>query len=417
MLPTWQRGLWALGSSALLHVLGAWWFVGWLELPDVGFSLQLPSSEVAFGVSDAPATPSSPTAAAARATAPAPRPAASPTPTAVGAEASQADAGVSTRRPRRRRRAALDAGMALDDVRADAGALANATQDAPTSTSTPQLAGLGDPAAPAGAQVALRVDLRNLRRSALAPSLRRALLAIPDWQALLAGASLQPVDDLDRLLIASADLSRRRLVIAGQHPHDRPWVQALVERMAAHNGKAAPEWQVQAGHQQSTWPNRDPVARQIAVFDSGFFVIARPQDLPAVLAVATGRQQTARQHHPLLSMPAGALASVEVEGAHHFVRGQRQHVPERLVAWFIAGAKGAVVTHVQAVFPSSQAAKAALDFWQRASDSYARHPLVALTGLDAVLKRARMRQRARQLRWRSALTALEVQQLIGLLPR
>jgi hypothetical protein len=76
-------------------------------------------------------------------------------------------------------------------------------------------------ALPPGAQIAVRVDMQRIRASPIAEDVRGLLAAIPDWKALLDGSGIDPVDDIDRLLLATPNLQRSRVVIAGRYRETR----------------------------------------------------------------------------------------------------------------------------------------------------------------------------------------------------
>lgn len=58
---------------------------------------------------------------------------------------------------------------------------------------------------PEGAQIVVILRNDRLRRSPHEDSVRRVLSSFPDWKSLLGGADLDPIDDVDTLLIASSD--------------------------------------------------------------------------------------------------------------------------------------------------------------------------------------------------------------------
>ena len=228
-------------------------------------------------------------------------------------------------------------------------------------------------ALPAGAQIAIRIDLSRVRSSALAENVRRLMEAIPDWQLLLEGSGLDPLNDLDRLLIASPNLQRSRMVLAGRHAHGEQgedFIRAVVARFAAARGTEA-TWQRRHGVWTAPWPNEDETERVIAIVGARHFVIARPADLPTILAIAVARTQAGDQdlENPtsgadaLLSMGEGEGFSVEVEGARNFVRGRVAHVPERLRVAITEG-NDSVVVGGTARFEDASTAAAARDYWE-----------------------------------------------------
>jgi hypothetical protein len=186
----------------------------------------------------------------------------------------------------------------------------------------------GDSRIPPGAQLALRLDLKRVRQSPLAPDVTRLLGGIPDWRMLLSGSGIDPVQDLDRLLLASPNLQRSKLVLAGQHRRAPSFAKQRVEALAESRGKRV-RWHRRYGVKTAPWHNLDSTPRTIALLSTHVFSISRNQDLKRVLAMAKARELrdpskdewlAARGAEALLSMGPEEVLSVEVEGARRFVR-------------------------------------------------------------------------------------------------
>ncbi|HEX2675247.1 MAG TPA: hypothetical protein VHM19_01370, partial [Polyangiales bacterium] len=69
---------------------------------------------------------------------------------------------------------------------------------------------------PAGATIALNVDLERVRSSSLLLEATALLQIIPEWELLLQGSGLDPVKDLTRVFVATPNLSRASLVVAAR---------------------------------------------------------------------------------------------------------------------------------------------------------------------------------------------------------
>lgn len=248
---------------------------------------------------------------------------------------------------------------------------------------------------PPGAQLALRIDVARIRRSPLGTDVTSFLAAVPDWQLLLDGSGIDPVQDLDRLLIASPNLQRSKLVLAGRHGHDATFVDRSVRRMATARGRRAP-WKRRFGVRTAPWHNRDQTRRVLASLSTSHFTITRPQDLQRVLAMAKARELrdaenegliAARGPDALLSMGPEEAISLEIEGVHRFVRGSVKHVPTKLrVAIRETGADEATVT-VLATYASSGEADDASRYWKRVADFYSQQLFVSLAGFGKTLRR------------------------------
>ena len=173
---------------------------------------------------------------------------------------------------------------------------------------------------PPGAQLALRIDMRRVRESPIGPDVTQFLKAVPDWQLILAGSGIDPVSDLDRLLVATPNLQRSTLVLAGKHRRDDGFARASVARLARSRGTSV-RWKRIFGVPTAKWHNRDSTARTIALLDGQHFSITRRQDLQRVLALAKARELrdakregwiAARGPEALLSMGPSEALSIEV---------------------------------------------------------------------------------------------------------
>lgn len=440
-------------GSLLIHAALVALVLSHATAPSLGFELHLPT-EVEFGMSGAMELPSAAT----------PTPAAeTPTPVtppnaedehAAGANdaGTQADGGSADAGAQRGRDAGLDAGdtdaaiedAAVDDDASppDAAPLIAATGaegDGGADASTALLAaaegdgGAGNAAgdgtrppgpglaayAPPGAQLALRLDLVRVRQSPLAPDVRALLAAVPDWQALLDGSGIEPLDDLERLLIASPNLQRERLVMSGRYVGDETKVRDAVARMAAARGEPV-HWRRARGFDVARWPNADTTERVIALVGPQSFTITRTEDLPRVLAVARERQREAEQlaraagtpipddAAALLSMDEGVVLSLEVEGARAFVRGPNENIPTRARATIRELATANVEILADGQFDSAEQATGARDFWDRMRAAYARNALISLVGLGSALDQATIDAEGDSLHFRTQLTPRQI---------
>jgi len=276
---------------------------------------------------------------------------------------------------------------------------------------------------PPGAQLALRIDVKRIRESPLGPDVTRFLAGIPDWQLLLAGSGIDPVEDLDRLLIASPNLDRSKLVLAGRHRRGRNYAEQRVQQLAEARGRRA-RWTRRYGVTTAPWHNRDRTRRTIALLSTRHFTITRPQDLSRVLAVAKARElrnQTeeglvaVRGPDALLSMGPEEAISVEIEGVHRFVRGSVRHVPTRLrVAIRETHQDQATVTAI-ATYASNDDAEAAAAYWRRVADFYSQQLVMTLAGFGRTLRRMELEPRAERVRVSFTLTADQVRFILSYL--
>jgi len=306
-----------------------------------------------------------------------------------------------------------DAGVPLDagaDTDADSGSGAGTDTDAGTGAgagagtdedtdgdSVPVAAPtlIGPSRIPPGAQLALRVDMKRVRESPLAADVTSFLKGVPDWQLLLDGSGIDPVADLDRLLVATPNLQRSRLALAGRHRHDERFARASVQRLARSRGQSV-RWRQRHGVSTAAWYNLDETPRTIALLSPHHFSITRRQDLERVLAMTKVRELqdadkegliATRGPDALLSMGPHEVISLEIEGVHQFIIGNIKHIPLRLrVAVQETGADEATVS-VLATYASEEDARAASIYWKKVTAFYSQQLITTIAGFGKTLRR------------------------------
>ena len=125
----------------------------------------------------------------------------------------------------------------------------------------------------------------RVRESELAPEVRSLFGAIVDFRHDLEGSGLDPLNDLERLYIATPDLRRENLVIAGQYVGDSQLPERAVESLAAARGQTA-SFRREGSIRVAPWHNLDETPRVLALIAPQQFAITRSEDLPRVLQVA-----------------------------------------------------------------------------------------------------------------------------------
>ena len=353
-------------ASILLHGLIYFLVMTFGTVPDLDFEFEMPT-EIEFGMTDELEA-----AGGGFDAPPPPEQVAAETTDGEGGEGAAADAG-----PPKPDAGPPDAGVP------DAGPLVAEAETDEEGAGAEE--GEDESTLPAGAQIAIRIDMARVRASALNEDVRRLMAAIPDWQLLLEGSGLDPLDDLDRLLIASPNLQRSRLVLAGRHSHPdggTDYIREVVAHFAEARGVDAP-WSEQEGVPVAPWPNEDQTERVIAIVGPRHFVIARPEDLGTILAIAVAREEAdddeqveeARGADALLSMGEEEALSIEVEGARNFVRGRMEHIPERIRIAVSEDANHAVLGG-RARYEDESTAEAAYEYWEERRERYSRTLLV-----------------------------------------
>jgi hypothetical protein len=363
-----NKGPWlfALGVSIALHVLAYLGAHDFMRLPKLELEFQLPS-EAEFGVLEEPEDEPPPPP-------PEPSPPVQPEPSPAAAEPTAPKP--AKPKPAKPPEPPLPAALAA--------------------------AGGAAKFAPKGSQLALRLDLDRLRNHVLADEAGALLSAIPDVRALLDGSGVDPLRDLSRLFLASPDLRRQHVVMAGKYAGDESVPRAAVARLAEHKGLPAP-WRSQRGIATAPWHNDDQTERVVALLGPSVFAITRPDDLPRVLAVARAtRAQLAHADagEALVHMDERELMNVAVENARSFVRGARaQLAPEQLVISVLEQAADPqqLELSAKAHYPDADQAENALKYWEQLRARYASHALVALMNLDRLLRDLKLARRDSEL--------------------
>ncbi|MDB4987671.1 MAG: hypothetical protein JWN04_2849 [Myxococcaceae bacterium] len=273
---------------------------------------------------------------------------------------------------------------------------------------------------PPGAQIALRVDMARIRKSPIAADVRSLLSAIPDWKALLEGSGIDPIEQIDRLLIATPNLQREKIMLAGRYLGGEQVVRDAVARLGAAKGQAVP-WRTEGNVQVAPWANLDATERVIALVGPQHFAISRAEDLPRVLAIAAVRAQRGKKAKQPSQQPADALLSMEddeglaleIEGAAQFVRRGRRGIPERLRVSVVelAGLR-AEVRGLFSYLDEGQAADGQR-YWSELKERYASNTLVALLGLSEPLENARVEQRGLDVRIVLTLSVEQMRLIMG----
>jgi hypothetical protein len=391
-----------LAGSVAIHGLFVA-LIAWAPpLPEVDFELELPS-EVEFGVPEAaeliePPAQELPSQAAPAATPSAPAEPPTPTPKPKP----KPDAG--TPEP--------DAAVADAGTTADAGP-AEPKEPAHKPATAPALAAF----APKGSQINIRLDVEKIRASPLSEDVRLLLIDAPDFRAVVEGSGIDAIRDLDRLYLASPDLRRANVVIAGQHARVPELPQRAVAALATAQGKPA-RWKARGGVNVAPWRNHDDTERVVALLASDQFVIAPANDLPRVLAVArsmdgAGKALDDHGKSALLALPEGVAAVLTVYDARRFARGNLRGVPTHLEVVTRIQADGGVAVSIRGELETEQAADDAVQYWTRTRERFASHPLVALIGMRSPLVSAKIEREGRDIRIEGTFSQQQARTLLG----
>jgi hypothetical protein len=231
---------------------------------------------------------------------------------------------------------------------------------------------------------------------------------------------------LERLYLASPDLRRSKLVIAGQYRGSVAVPRLAVSKLAAARGESA-SWRKRNGVEIASWHNADATPRVLALIGPSQFVITRVDDLPRILQVARAlaRRRTASGEGPpsaagtaaegdaLLGLAEDETLSVSVDQAQRFVRGNVQNVPEHLEIAVDEPQQGAYRIRLHGDFKDD--ARVARAYWERMRARYASHPLVALMGLRPPLANLSFTQKGTRLSATTSVTIAQARLILGLI--
>lgn len=274
---------------------------------------------------------------------------------------------------------------------------------------------------PAGSHIALRIDMTRVRESRLSAAARKLIRQIPDWHLIAGGSGIDPIDGLDRLLIATPDPRRRDLIVlAGKSVGDHSMIREAAETIAASQGRAI-KFRRENGVEQAPWYSLDPTERVIAIVGPQHFTISPPGALGTLLAMARHRERTAQDEglerargaDALLSLGEDEAISIEVENVPSYARRLPCPVPEKGRASIRETASG-VAIDAAVFYAEGDGASEAAACWERVRAVYASHLLVRLVGLGPALDGARIELDESSVRISVALTDVQARQVLDL---
>jgi hypothetical protein len=264
-------------------------------------------------------------------------------------------------------------------------------------------ASLGDGSgyAPAGATIALNVDLERVRKSALLLETQSLLDIIPEWQQLLVGSGLEPMKDFSRVFVASPTLERASLVVSARHQLPRARIEAAAQQLAAAQGQDA-AFREQHGFAVAPWRNRGPTERVIALTGADQFTITRQSDLARVLGVAQALADTrpgqgfdareVEEQGGLLAMKDKEAVALWVEGVRKYVHGDVPGVPLSLRMSLYHLDQFSTELRVRGQYESTAAATAARADMETLRAQLSNHEKVVFLGLKSALDSAEVEQ-------------------------
>jgi hypothetical protein len=283
--------------------------------------------------------------------------------------------------------------------------------------------GFGDGSgyAPAGATIALNVDLARVRQTALVLETQALLDIIPEWQKLLAGSGLEPLRDFERVFVASPTLERANVVVSARHHLGRVQLDGAVQRLASEQHQPA-RFEPREGFPVAPWRNRGPTARVIALTGADQLTITRAGDLTRVLDVAAAlarkraeqgfEQRELDAQGGLLAMQPREAIALWVEGVSKYVRGEAEGVPRSLRMSIYHVDQFTTELRVRGQYASPSAAAAAMTAMDALRGRLSDDPSVIYLGLKSAIDRAGITQQGAALALQVRLTLHQTRYLM-----
>lgn len=300
-----------------------------------------------------------------------------------------------------------------------------------TRTDTPPLSYL-----PPGTTVIARVDFTRLRQSAIAADVSSAIRASETFQQLAGGSGLDPVQELDSMLIGADALYTDRRIVVMRHQRTDAEIRARVLALAVDRG-ASPEWQEVNGVAAIGWPleptaarvasaglaatDPHPVTPYLLVITGAHELVLAPSDeLPRIAEVA--RDHAARRGaelHRVVEPALNAMRPLELGTASMSTpppgRAGYPEPPQSFRLVLDHDETGDLHVALDSQFATEQEASAAERWLMERIAFYAGQMMVRAMGMNRPLEEAQLAREGTRLDLRTRLTTEELRRVFGLL--
>lgn len=290
--------------------------------------------------------------------------------------------------------------------------------------------GVGDGTgyAPIGATIALNVDLARVRKTALVLETKSLLDIIPEWQGLLTDSGMEPLQDLERVFVASPTLERANVVVSASHKLPRTRLNAAVSQLASAAGKSA-AFRQRDGIEVAPWVESQSGAteRVIALTGDDQFTITRTGDLERVLNVAASlahareeqgfKASELAKHGGLLAMQDKEAVALWVEGVKKYARGETEGVPQALRMSLYVVDQFNTELRLTGQYASKDAATSAIATMDALRKELSNHERVLFLGLKSAIDKAEIEQVGAQLQLHVQLTLHQTRYLMRFVTR
>lgn len=237
----------------------------------------------------------------------------------------------------------------------------------------------------------VRVDVSRIRRSPIAPDLASALTSTASYQAWAGSSGLQPIRDMDAVLVGSGGAYSDRRTIVLRYVGDEASIRDRILRMAVDHG-TAPAWREVDGFAVVDYPDPAlPVVHTLVLTAPHELVLAPADELARVIEVAqdhAARRRGDETIEPGLTFGPNEVLSVVSDEPMPTYEGYPEG-PQRYRLEMIDGAEG---THADlrfhGDFADAERCGAAHTWLTSQRDLYADHMLVRAAQLDRPLRTA-----------------------------
>jgi hypothetical protein len=303
---------------------------------------------------------------------------------------------------------------------------------------------------PGDARLTLVLRLDRIRGSPYAEDLRRVLAAFPDHRTLAVRTGLDPLADLDSILIATVDPSDvTATFLAARYRFPEARLRRLFDRQATAAGGRI-RWTLSGGRpvgELPPAPGLRPDPRVLVLLRPGLAVFTQPEHVVTLTGGAAapdggateaspGRASSSTEASPgrassstdwparlsILEVESGAepegpallLTLADVPSFAVAARGETLPVPHA-ARLMVTGLGGEPAAYLELTFDVPALAERFAAEWPARARAIAAHPLVFLAGLGGLWGRIEARAHESTVRARAILKPREVRRVLGFL--
>jgi hypothetical protein len=295
-----------------------------------------------------------------------------------------------------------------------AGGELEAARDTPASSYLPQ-----------GTKVIARIDFARVRQSALAADISSAIRASETFRHLAGGSGLDPVQDLDAMLVGADALYTDRRIVVLRHRQSDAEIRQRVLAMAVDRG-ANPGWREVSGVSAIDWPiapagePQTSVNYSLVITAPHELVLAPSDELPRIANVA--RDHAARRGadvEQVIEPELSAMRPLEIITASMSApppaRAGYPDPPQSMRLLIDHDEAGDVHIAVGSVFETESQASAAEQWLSERIAFYGQQMMVRAMGMNRPLEEARLSREGMHLDIATHLSTEELRRLLGLL--